>query len=167
MGHTCGSGGCKNRQTLQNKASMRTRAKEENSRANHVMQLPCRHVLPYMFDIASSIASLAIANDGKAALHFLAGHTITIQMMVICPPPHHRTPPHPSLPLTNISKRLHRQRHTRTFCATPHNWAIYTIERIYACDAKRTCARTCTNERTDSIGRHPIRTHAHQALIFP
>ena len=147
---------------------MRTRATEENSITNHVMQLPCRHVLPYMFDIASSIASLAIANDGKAALHFLAGHTITIQMMVICPPTHHRTPPHPSLPLTNISKRLHRQRHTRTFCATPHNWAIYTIERIYAIRCKREhVLEPVQMKKLIPNGRHPIRTHAHQALIFP
>ena len=50
------------------------------------------------------------------------------------------TPPDP--PLTNISKRLHKQRHTRTFCATPHNWAIYTIKRIYAIRRKK---NMCSN----------------------
>ena len=82
------------------------------------MQLPCRHVLPYMFDIASSIASLAIANDGKAALHFLAGQTITIQMIVKARP--HITLLHPTRPaadkhiqtLTQTKAHTHILRHT-------------------------------------------------------
>ena len=76
------------------------------------------------------------------------------------------TPPEPA-----TNKHIHtltRTRHKRTFCATPHNWAIYTIERIYAIRCKREHVLEPVQMKTlIPDGRHPIRRHAHQALTFP